>query len=178
MKILVVSCSLRKASNSCALANKIRENLGELGAEVSFLDLRETELPLCDAGSCYEHPNAIKVKRDVGDADGILVAGPIYNYTCSAACKNFVELSGSSWENKVVGFLCAAGGHSSYMSIMGLANSLMLDFRCVIVPRFVYTTGAAFEGGALIDAGVASRVRELASVTISLTKTNFADKSS
>ena len=26
--------------------------------------------------------------------------------------------------------------------IMGLANSLMLDFRCWIVPRFVYVTGA------------------------------------
>jgi FMN reductase len=38
--------------------------------------------------------------------------------------------------NKVVGFLCAAGGKSSYMSVMRLANSLMLDFRCLIIPHF------------------------------------------
>ena len=175
MKILVVSCSLRKASHSRALAHKVRENLRELGAEASFLDLGETELPLCDAGSCYEHPNTIKVKQEVKDADGILVAGPIYNYTCNAACKNFIELAGSSLENKVVGFLCAAGGHNSYMSIMSLANSLMLDFRCVIVPRFVYTTGADFEGGTLIDEGVVERVRDLASTTLSLAKANIAD---
>jgi FMN reductase len=178
MKILIVSCSLREASLSRVLANRVRENLEEFGAETSFVDLRETELPLCDAGSCYGHPNAIKVKEEVGAADGVIVAGPIYNYTCNAACKNFVELTGKSWENKVVGFLCAAGGDSSYMSIMGLANSLMLDFRCLIVPRFVYITGAAFEDGELVDVSVASRVKELASVTISLAKTNVTDKSS
>ena len=25
------------------------------------------------------------------------------------------------------------------MSIMSMANSLMLDFRCIIIPRFVYS---------------------------------------
>ena len=32
------------------------------------------------------------------------------------------------------------------MSVMGVVNSLMLDFRCHIVPRFVYATGEAFKG--------------------------------
>jgi hypothetical protein len=40
--------------------------------------------------------------------------------------------------------ICAAGGGSSYMSVMGLANSLMLDFRCLIIPRFVYAKGDDF----------------------------------
>ena len=56
-----------------------------------------------------------------------------------------IELTGSSWEDKIVGFLCAAGGTTSYMSVMAYANSLMLDFRCVIIPRFVYATGNAFD---------------------------------
>ncbi len=175
MKILIVSCSLRKASLSRVLAMKVRENFEQGGAEVSFIDLRKVELPFCDAGSSYEHPNTIKVKQKVETANGIIVAGPIYNYTCNAACKNFVELTGKSWENKVVGFLCAAGGDSSYMSIMGLANSLMLDFRCLIVPRFVYTTGAAFEDGKLVDTSVANRVKELAFVTLSLVKAKVRD---
>ncbi len=55
-----------------------------------------------------------------------------------------IELAGSAWEDKIVGFLCAAGGMSSYMSVMAYANSLMLDFRCVIIPRFVYATGDIF----------------------------------
>jgi FMN reductase len=44
---------------------------------------------------------------------------------------------------------------------MGLANSLMLDFRCVIVPRFVYATKPAFADGKLVDPDIATRVDEL-----------------
>jgi NAD(P)H-dependent FMN reductase len=73
----------------------------------------------------------------VNSARAVIIATGIYNYDANAAVKNLVELTGDAWENKVVGFLCAAGGMSSYMSIMSLANSLMLDFRSIIVPRFV-----------------------------------------
>jgi FMN reductase len=56
------------------------------------------------------------------------------------------------------------------MSIMPLANSLMLDFRNVIVPRFVYATGDAFVDGKLIDPDQARRVAELARTTARLSE--------
>ncbi|MEY2550767.1 MAG: hypothetical protein QOG12_911, partial [Verrucomicrobiota bacterium] len=87
-----------------------------------------------------------------------------------AAAKNLVELTGSAWEEKVVGFLCAAGGMSSYMSVMAFANSLMLDFRSVIIPRFVYATGRAFEGDDLKDPQVGERIEELAGELVRFTK--------
>ena len=65
--------------------------------------------------------------------------------------KNMIELTGSAWEDKIVGFLCAAGGHTSYMSVMSYANSLMLDFRCVIIPRFAFATSDAFDGERITD---------------------------
>jgi len=104
----------------------------------------------------------------VGRADGILLATPIYNYDVSAATKNLVELTGKGWEGKVAGFLCTAGGQGSYMSVMALANSLMLDFRTVIVPRFVYATGAAFTSDAIIDPKITVRVAECARMTARL----------
>jgi hypothetical protein len=61
-----------------------------------------------------------------------------------------------------VGFACTAGGASSYMSIMALANSLMLDFRCVIVPRFVYATERDFTGETISNPAVAERTAALA----------------
>ena len=83
--------------------------------------------------------------------------------------KNFVELTGKGWENKVVGFMCAAGGHASRMSIMALASSLMLDFRCVIVPRFVYATGPAFAAdGSIADPEIAARIAQCARATAKL----------
>ncbi len=80
-----------------------------------------------------------------------------------------IELTGRSWQDKVVGFLCAAGGMSSYMSVMAYANSLMLDFRTVIIPRFVYATGDAFDGDKLADEKIGTRVRQVADELIRFT---------
>ena len=66
-------------------------------------------------------------------------------YDLNAAAKNFIELTGRAWTNKVVGFICAAGGKGSYMSVTSFMNSLMLDFRCIIIPRFVYTDASGFD---------------------------------
>lgn len=52
------------------------------------------------------------------------------------------------------------------MSAMGIANSLMLDFRCLVLPRFIYATGDAFEGGQLTDEDVQRRIEELVSETV------------
>jgi FMN reductase len=92
----------------------------------------------------------------------VIIATPIYNFDASAALKNLIELTGDSWENKVVGFLCAAGGSASYMSIMSFANSLMLDFRCLIIPRIVYATSQDFTDGRFSSEVVRERIRELA----------------
>ncbi len=129
---------------------------------MEWIDISELELPLCDADKCYLSPAAQNLKKAVDGADGIIIAAPVYNYDVSAAAKNMIELTGSAWEDKIVGFLCAAGGMSSYMSVMAYANSLMLDFRTIIIPRFVYATGNSFDGDKLTDPKVETRVRQVA----------------
>ena len=94
-------------------------------------------------------------------ARAVIVAAPVYNYDVNAAAKNLVEMTGSAWEGKVVGFIAAAGGRSSYMSVMGLANSLMLDFRCWIAPRFVYATGGDIPDGDGPSRAILDRIGQL-----------------
>lgn len=168
MNLLVLSSSLNAESYSRLLAREAERVLAADGRTVTFLDLRDMPLPLCDGDKAYEHENVKRVNRFIEDADGIIVATPIYNYDANAALKNLVEFTGDGWENKTVSFLCTAGGMSSYMSIMGLANSLMLDFRSVIVPRFVYATGAAFSGDQITDPKVLERVAQCARATAHL----------
>ena len=81
-----------------------------------------------------------------------------------------IELTGSAWEDKVVGFLCAAGGEASYMSVMAYANSLMLDFRCVIIPRFVFATSEAFDGENITDKKIRQRVEQVANELVRFTE--------
>jgi FMN reductase len=58
---------------------------------------------------------------------------------------------------------------SSYMSVMAYANSLMLDFRSVIIPRFVYATGNAFDGDIPADPRIVERVEQVAAELIRFT---------
>jgi FMN reductase len=161
-KYLVVSTSGNPDSNSRRMGRIAFDYLQKAKVDCAWLDISEMGLPLCDADKCYLEPAAEKLSAAIEAADAILVATPVYNYDVGAAAKNMVELSGSSWEDKIVGFLCAAGGMNSYMSVMSFANSLMLDFRCTVIPRFVYATGDAFDGDKLKDKKVTQRIEELA----------------
>jgi NAD(P)H-dependent FMN reductase len=160
--ILIISSSLNPDSNSRILAREAQRVLERDGHPVTTLDLRDHPLPMCDGGPAYGHPSVARVSALLHAASTILVATPIYNYDATGALKNLIELTGDAWENKVVGFLCAAAGMSSYMSIMALANSLMLDFRSLILPRFVYATGNAFSDDRITDDKILERVAELA----------------
>src|SRR5258708_18893864 len=141
---LVISSSLRTSSGSGSLPEYLREYYESRQVSCASLDLRAVSLPLCDGESAYSHPDVSKCAKLISEARVIIAATPVYNYDACAALKNLVELTGDSWEDKVVGFLCAAGGSSSYMSVMSLANSLMLDFLCRIIPRFCVAPPNAF----------------------------------
>ena len=163
VRIALVSGSLNPESLSRQMAQHAEKALRALGADVDFIDLQEINLPMCDGDSAYSDPEVERTRSRIESVKGILIAAPVYNFYLNAAVKNLIELTGSAWEDKAVGFLNAAGGYSSYMSAMSIANSLMLDFRCVVVPRFVYAVGSAFRNGAISDGKVAERINELAS---------------
>ena len=161
MSYLVISSSLNPKILSRLLALTAFNTFKKKGIFAEWLDLADHSIPFCDGDSTYKNPAAKNLREKVQNAKGILFAVPIYNYDVNAAAKNLIELTGDAWTNKVVGFLCAAGGKSSYMSVMGLANSLMLDFRCLIIPRFIYSTSEDFTEGKVTDPQVKDRISEL-----------------
>jgi NAD(P)H-dependent FMN reductase len=161
MNIVVFSCSLNPDSKSRRLAERAVARLGGAGVDALFIDLVQYPLPPCDGGKAYGDPAAIELKEAVKNASAAVLAFPVYNYAAGSALKNMMELTGDAWTGKTVGMMCAAGGKGSYMAPMTVANSLMLDFRCVIVPRFVYAIGADFEGDGAPSEELAVRVDEL-----------------
>jgi FMN reductase len=163
MKYLVLSCSLNPKSRSRDLARVVHGELEAQGHPVRFLDLQDFPLPLCDGATAYADPNVAKLRDQIDAARGIVLATGIYNYDVNAAAKNMVELTGRAWNDKVVGFVCAAGGHGSYMSLMPFANSLMLDFRCLVIPRFVYAPDTDPEDETFGSEAIRRRSEDLAS---------------
>lgn len=165
---LVLSTSLSPTSRSRVLARRAAELLAELGQPAEFIDTAALGLPPCDGGAAYGHPAVKSLAGKIASAQGVLLCFPIYNYDAGSACKNLLELTGKAWTGQVVALGCAAGGANSYMAPMQIAGSLMLDFRCIVLPRYVYTTADAYQGDSVADGGVAERltamVRELVRV--------------
>lgn len=162
---LVISASLHPHSRSRILARECHNQLMSYRRQVQLFDLSDHPLPLCDGATAYGHKNVAKLTELIVAADAIFVAAPVYNFDVNSAMKNAVELTGKAWTGKIVSMMLAAGGQGSYMAAMGLANSLMLDFRCLIVPRFIYTTGDSFEGDQLADDNIQQRVEQLVAET-------------
>ena len=160
-RVLVLSTSLHPQSRSRILAEHARISLAHRGTQVAWFDCREVEFPYMDGHSAHGHEATQALQRALGSCDAVLICSGVYNFDVSAVAKACLELGGRSWNDKTVGIACATGSMVSYMSHMGLAASLMLDFRCVIVPRFVYATGDAFKDGKLADEAVQTRLAEL-----------------
>ena len=169
-KHLVISTSGNPDSNSRRMGRTAFQHLHKKKVDCHWIDIREMDLPLCDADKCYGMPGSKRLSAAIEAADGILIAAPVYNYDVAAATKNMIELTGNAWENKIVAFLCAAGGHASYMSVMAYANSLMLDFRCVIIPRFAFATSNAFDGERISDQKITERIKQVADELVRFTK--------
>jgi FMN reductase len=168
--VVILSCSLDPNSRSHKLALAADAFLRAREVVVELVDLAEHDLPLCGAPESFDHPSVKTLTGIIDAAGAILVSSPVYNYDLTAAAKNVMELTGKSWVDKPVGFLCAAGGTRSYMSPFGFANSLMLDFRCLIIPRFVYCTKGDFTDAGEPGPEIRERVEQLATAAVDLSR--------
>lgn len=166
---LIISTSLRPQCRTLALAEKTLAIFQENKADATLINIQEMDLPFCDGEDCYNHPAVISLTDQIKEADSLVIASPVYNFYLNAAAKNLLELTGSGWQEKVVGFICNAGGKSSYMSVMPFADSIMLDYRCKVIPKFVYATGDTFDGREVVDGKILDRLQELIETVISWT---------
>ena len=143
--VTIVATSLDSGSKSQLLARYAAALLAERGIAHTLLDLRQSP----------------ELAVPLHQATHVIFAVPVYNFDVNAVAKQVIEDHGGALEGKTVGFLCQAGGQRSYMSVLGFANSLMLDFRCWIVPRFVYATSNDFEDGDQLGETIRGRITEL-----------------
>lgn len=157
IKVLILATSLDPDSRSQIVAREAQRRLSGAGVENVLADLREIPLPLAGSSESWSADGVQTLMEKAAGATHVLFAVPIYNYDVNAAAKNAVELLGGDvFEGRTVGFICTAGGRGSYMSVMSFANSLMLDFRSWILPRFLYITedvsrGLSSETSARLD---------------------------
>lgn len=118
-KILVISTSLRKNSNSEALADEFIKGAREAGHEVEKVSLVDKKVGFCrgcfaclETGRCVIQDDALGIVEKMHDAEVIVFATPIYYYEMSGQMKTLLDransLYGSDYEFGDIYLLSAA----------------------------------------------------------------------
>ena len=163
MTTLIFSTVQNESSKVYQLALNVHKNLTKKHINSTIVNLEEYNLPICDGYLCYQDPNVIKFQELVKQASGYIFCSPIYNYDVNAIAKNLIELCYNQMKNKLVGIVVNAGAEKSYMAPLSFINSLMLDFRCLIIPRFVYSTAKDFDkDNQIVNEELLKRIEQLA----------------
>ena len=176
LNLPVISCSLDPASASRRLADRSAELIIDRGHRSAVVDLARTALPPFDNDRVFGSDAFDALHSTIDEADGIVLAFPIYNWAPSSSVKSLIEATGATgygrraaWFDKVVTFVCAAGLPHSYMATGTLAQSLMLDFKCVVNPYTAYVSERDWDETRL-SADRADRLGKTIDVHVELTE--------
>lgn len=96
--VLIISSSLRKGSNSEALAEEFARGAGDAGNNVELISLRDKEIRFCrgclacqKTQKCVIADDAPAIVAKMHDADVIVFATPIYYYEMSGQLKTLLD---------------------------------------------------------------------------------------
>ena len=96
--VLMISTSLRKNSNSDILAQQFTKGAREAGHQVEVISLRGTEIKFCTgcmaclkAPTCAQRDDTNAIVEQMGRADVICFATPVYYYEMSGQMKTLLD---------------------------------------------------------------------------------------
>lgn len=166
-KIAIISSSYNDQSKSHKLAKILEKELKtnnkpkEQNLTCELFYLKELNLPFCDGADVYQLPQIVEIAKKFKEIDTFIFATPIYNYSVNAVAKNFIEIFGNELTEKSVGFVAASGGQGSFMALTSFINSLILDFRCKIIPKSVLATTNDWIDEETPNSTIVERLKEL-----------------
>ena len=105
-KVLVISTSLRKNSNSEKLAEAFASGAEDAGNVVEFLSLKDKTIAFCEGcmachklGRCVIDDDANMIARKMYEAEVIAFATPIYYYEMSGQMKTMIDRANSLYDS-------------------------------------------------------------------------------
>ena len=97
-KVVVISTSLRKNSNSDALARAFCRGAEDAGNVVEYISLRGKKIAFCTGcmccaktGECAIKDDAVAIEKQVAAADVVVWATPIYYYEMCGQMKTLID---------------------------------------------------------------------------------------
>lgn len=146
--ITIIQTSLSKNSNTSKVCSKALEILKRKGIDSKLVDLRDIEFELCDGRKIEEYSKDMQeLAKKLENSKGYILAYPVYNYSISGVCKNFIDIFSYCMDSKFVGIINNSGGiRSANEGVSEVMKSLGMHNNVTTVQPIVHTWKGDFEG--------------------------------
>ena len=151
-KILIIQTSLNKDSKTSIVAKKTHKIATKKWFNVELLDLRNYNLELCSWKKIEEYNQDMnKIKDKVEQADLYILAYPIYNYSFSWVCKNFIDIFSHFMDDKKCSIIQNSYSVRSFSDWYSeVSKTLWLHNNVDIVLPIIHTYHEDFESQNLV----------------------------
>lgn len=171
MKILLVDGTVF-GDKTGAILRQVEQYIREFNKDLQleilyFADLKHQILdgsPLND--------DMKKMIRKIEEADGYVIATPIYQASIPGVLKNaFDMIDPKAMRYKPVSMVANGGTYQHHLVVENQLRPILDYFRCLVTPNYVYTHSSHFdENNNIIDDAILERLREMASVFVQYCK--------
>ncbi|MBI2683763.1 MAG: NAD(P)H-dependent oxidoreductase [Acidobacteriales bacterium] len=166
-KILAFAGALREGSYNKKLVKVAMRAAEQAGAQVTYLDLRELDLPIFDEDLEREKglpPGGRRFKDLLLSHDGLLISSPEYNSSISAALKNAIDWASrpapgekplECFDGKIAVLMSASPGMLGGLRGLVTVRSILGNIKVIVLPDQVAVNKSdqAFnEDGSMKDA--------------------------
>ena len=144
-KILAFAGSTRKESFNKKLVKIAADGARSAGAQVTYLDLRDTPMPFYDGDLEAEQglpDNAKKFKDMMLAHDGLLISAPEYNSSITGVLKNTIDWASrppgeNPFGGKVVSLMSASPGALGGLRGLVVVRALLSHLGTIVLPAQV-----------------------------------------
>jgi FMN reductase len=154
----------RAVSAMAELARGARPDL-----EVAVVDLATVKVEICDGRPLEAYADQTReAVRAVAEADGVILATPVYRATYTGVLKNLLDvLPLEAMQDKPVGILAMGATPHHYLGVDGQLRAVLAWFGALVAPTAVYLTGQDFHDGRPSEAAT-DELRALVGTVVAL----------
>ncbi len=139
VRIVAICGSLREGSYTRQALSTALEGAKKEGAETQLIELRDYELVFYGMTDEKDFPQDVfRLRRDVQQAQGILLGSPEYHGGLSGVLKNALDLmSFDEIEGKVIGLVGVSGGSMGALNALNSLRTISRNLHAWVLPQQV-----------------------------------------
>lgn len=166
IRVVGVCGSLSPNGKTRAALSAALEGSAEYDAETRLIELRDYELVFFGSVSNDDYPEDVhRLRRELREAQGIILATPEYHGSLTGALKNMLDLmSTEEFEGKIVGLIGVAGGQVGAINSLNTMKTICRNLHCWVLPQEVSIAESGRvigDDGTVIDEALEGRLLNL-----------------